>query len=130
MILVARVKGSNGRVRELSSAIDINHEYCSMYRKDAIDLGYQEDLNTSLDEITRTKKEAVLVVLSFRGLEIGTLLNLQEVAVGNLVAKNVETVALKMDIPFMTPVDMILGRSFLRNFRLSVDPKNNYFSLV
>lgn len=57
------------------------------------------------------------------------LVDLKEVSVGNLAAKNVAAVVLEYDLPPMVPVDMILGQTFLKNFKLKVDSKSCTLSL-
>ncbi|MCL4517647.1 MAG: hypothetical protein M1587_00445 [Thaumarchaeota archaeon] len=128
MIIFARVKGKNGRVRELSGLLDFNSHFSWMLRKDAVDVGYPEAINRPEDyEAVAARRTPHL--LSGRGLELGILVSLEEVSIGNLVAKNIEAVTLKMDFPMMLPLDLILGRNFLRNFTLTVDPKAGYLTL-
>lgn len=129
MIVSARVKGKNGRVRELSTLLDYNSHFCWILRKDGVDLGYPEVINRPEDY------EAVAMnrtphVISARGLELGILATLSEVALGDLVAKNVDAIALKLDMALMLPVDLILGRTFLNNFKMEIDPKEGYLSLT
>ena len=121
MILFARVKGKNGKVRELSTLLDFNSHYSWMLRKDGVDLGYPEVINRPEDYESVAMRRTPHV-LSGRGLEQGILAQLNEVSIGILTVKNVEAIALKLDIPLMLPIDLILGRNFLNNFKLVVDP--------
>jgi len=121
MILFARVKGKNGKVRELSTLLDFNSHYSWMLRKDGVDLGYPEVINRPEDYESVAMRRTPHV-LSGRGLEQGILAQLNEVSIGMLTVKNVEAIALKLDIPLMLPIDLILGRNFLNNFKLVVDP--------
>jgi len=121
MILFARVKGKNGKIRELSTLLDFNSHYSWMLRKDGVDLGYPEVINRPEDYESVAMRKTPHV-LSGRGLEQGILAQLNEVTIGSLTARNVEAIALKLDIPLMLPIDLILGRNFLNNFRLVVDP--------
>ncbi len=122
MYVFARVKGKNGKVRELRCILDFNSHYSWILRKDAVDVGYPEVINRPEDyealAMNRTPH-----VLSARGLELGILANLAEVSIGELKAQNVDAITLKLDIPLLLPLDLILGRTFLNNFKFSVDPK-------
>ena len=122
MYVFARVKGKNGKVRELRCTLDFNSHYSWILRKDAVDVGYPEVINRPEDyealAMNRTPH-----VLSARGLELGILANLAEVSIGELKAQNVDAITLKLDIPLLLPLDLILGRTFLNNFKFSVDPK-------
>jgi hypothetical protein len=128
-IVTCRVKGSNGRIRELSSALDFNFAYCCIYKQDAIDLGYSE-VSFRPEDWEALRPDRVPRILGLRGIEIGTTFNLNEISIGKLVAKDVETIALKLDLPLMYPVDMILGQSFLKNFKLIANPKAGYLALL
>jgi hypothetical protein len=49
--------------------------------------------------------------------------------IGSLVAKEVGTIVLDLDIPLTFPFEKILGRTFLKNFGLAVSVKNGSLSL-
>ena len=112
MLLMVRVEGKGGTVRELSAALDINHPYCGILTQDAIDLGYSQAANRHSDE-ERVAPERVPRLSSHRGLERGILVPLNKVSIGNLVARNVDAVVLEMEIPRLFTVDMTLVRSFV-----------------
>jgi predicted aspartyl protease len=123
-----RVKGSNDKIRELEAAIDFNYSYCLMLRQDAADLGYSEASyrHSGWHEL---RPDRAPLVLTARGIERTILINLKEVSVGKLAAKNVAAVVLEYDLPAMVPVDMILGQTFLKNFKLGLDPRSRTLSL-
>ena len=128
MIVFARVKGRNGRVRELSALLDLNSHFSWMLRKDAVDIGNPEAINRPEDyELVAARRTPH--VISSRGLELGILVSLEEVAIGNLSVKKIDAITLKMDLPMMLPVDLILGRNFLENFVVTIDSKAGYLSL-
>jgi hypothetical protein len=129
MILFARIKGKNGKVRELSCILDFNAHYSWILRKDAVDLGYPEVINRP-EDYEAVARNMTPHVLSGRGLELGILARLNEVSIGDLVAKNVDAIALKLDIPLMLPVDLILGRNFLDNFKMTVDARTSSLVLA
>lgn len=128
MLIFARVKGQNGRVRELSALLDLNSHYSWMLRKDAVDVGYPEAINRPEDYEAVAARRTPHVI-SGRGLELGILVKLEEVSIGNLVAKKLDAITLKLDFPMMLPVDLILGRNFLENFTMMIDSKAGYLSL-
>jgi len=128
MLVMARVEGEGGRLRELTAAIDLNYRYCTVLRADAIDLGYPRAANLHSDE-WRDHPEQTPWFTSLRGIDRGILVTLHKVSVGNLEAKNVEAVALELEHPRLVIVDMILGRTFLKNFKLEVNFRKGYLSL-
>ncbi len=123
MTVWCRVEGSNGKIREFEAMVDFNYSYCLMLRQDATDLGYSEASYRHSGWHELRPDLAPLVVTS-RGIERTILICLKEVSVGNLAVKNVGAVVLEHDLPPMVPVDMILGQTFLKNFKLKVDPKS------
>jgi hypothetical protein len=128
-LVTARVEGKMGVVRELSSIINFNSPYCTILSMDAVDMGYPEAGNKHPDE-ERLHPKTVPRFTELRGIERGILVKLQKVSVGSLVARNVEAVVLELEIPRFITFDFMLGRSFLKNFKLTVDVKKQYISLV
>ena len=128
MLVMARVEGEGGRVREVTAAIDINYPYCMVLRADAIDLGYPRAANLHTDE-WRDHPENTPWFTSLRGIDRGIIVPLHKVSVGNLEAKNVEAVALELEHPRLVIADMIIGRTFLKNFKLTVDFRKAQLSL-
>ena len=68
-------------------------------------------------------------MVSTRGIETGIAITLKEVSVGGLRREGVEALVMKTELPHSVPVGMFLGRSFLRHFRLEVDPGGTSFTL-
>lgn len=66
---------------------------------------------------------------SLRGIDRGILVTFPKISVGPLVARSVEAVVLELEHLRLVVADVILGRSFLRNFKLTVDLKKGYLSL-
>ena len=128
MIVWCRVRGPRGRTRELSAVLDFNSAYCLMLRQDAIDVGYPEASHSHGTWRTARSDRAPLVV-GLRGIERTILLTLKEVSIGELAARDVDAIVLEYDQSPSLPFDMILGWTFLRNFRLEVDPASSYLSL-
>jgi hypothetical protein len=128
MLVTARVEGERGTARELSAAIDFNYGYCMVLREDATQLGFPRAANLHSDE-WRDHPGQTPWFTSLRGIDRGILVTLPKVSVGPLTAKNVDAVVLELEHPRFVVVDFILGRSFLKNFKLTVDLKKGYLSL-
>jgi hypothetical protein len=129
MLVTIRVEGKFGAVRELSAVIDFNSPYCTVLSQDAIDLGYPEGGNKH-NERERTHPEETPRFTSMRGIDRGIQVKLHKVSVGGLVAKNVDAVVLELEHPRHITFDFVLGRSFLKHFKLTVDVKARYVSLT
>ena len=129
MLVTIRVEGRYGAVRELSAVIDFNSPYCTVLSQDAIDLGYPEGGNKH-SERERTHPEETPRFTSMRGIDRGIQVKLHKVSVGGLVAKNVDAVVLELEHPRHITFDFVLGRSFLKHFKLTVDVKARYVSLT
>jgi len=128
MIMWCRVKGPHGRVRELSSVLDFNSAYCLMLRQDAVDVGYPE-ASYSHGTWRASHADRAPLIVNLRGIERTIRVTLKEVSIGELSAKDVDAVVLEYDQSPSLPSDIILGWTFLRNFRLEVDPASGYLSL-
>lgn len=129
MTVFAKVKGPKGAVRELRAVLDFNIPFCIMFSRDLVKLGYPEAALRPKDW-QRAHPMQVPYVLSFRGIERSILVKASEISVGNLTAKEVETIVIDLDLPRLVPVDLYLGRSFLNNFTLTVDGPAGFLSLV
>ena len=133
MLVSTRVEGKNGYVREVSAALDINSPYCMILGHDALVLGYSQAANRPGDH-ARMYPNEVPSVASMRGIERGIKIPLKKVSIGPLVATDVDALVLESGIPPTITFDLILGRSFLKNFKLTVDmkngKKNGYLSLL
>ncbi len=129
MLVTTRVEGQYGAVRELSAAIDFNSPYCTILSQDAIDLGYPEGGNKH-NERERTHPEQTPRFSSMRGIDRGIQVRLHKVSVGSISARNVLSVVLELEHPRHITFDFVLGRSFLKYTKLTVDVKNGYVSLL
>ncbi len=63
------------------------------------------------------------MVLGMRGIERSIQITLKEISIGNLTVKDVDSLVLEFDHPPLSPWDMVLGRTFLRSFKMEIDPK-------
>lgn len=129
MILFSRVRGINGSVRELSSIIDFNSEYSVISSGDAIALGFNEG-SVQPKYWRKSHPDKVPYILDIRGIERANIFTLPEVSLGLVTATNVDVAIIELGIPRAAPFDMILGRSFLKNFKFSVDMIKGYMTLV
>lgn len=129
MYVMSRVKGPTGLVRELQAIVDPNAEFCSMFARDGHDLGYGEAVIRP-KQWQKLHPDRAPYVLDFRGIERSVLFALKEVSVGDIVVKDVDTVIVDMDIPRLVPFDMILGKTFLKHCKFTVDIPNGYFELA
>jgi len=129
MLVATRVEGKFGAVRELSAVFDFNSPYCTILSQDAVDLGYSEGGNKH-NERERTHPEETPRFSSMRGIDRGIQVKVHKVSVGGLVARNVDAVVLELEHPRHITFDFVLGRSFLRHFKLTIDIKKGYVSLV
>lgn len=132
MLVSARVEGTNGNVRELSAVLDINSPYCMILGHDALVLGYSQTANKPADH-ARMYPDEVPSLASLRGIERGVKIPLKKVSIGPLVATSVDALVFEFSLPRTVTFDMILGRTFLKNFKMTVDIKDGkkgYLSLL
>ncbi len=115
-------------VRELTAALDFNYPYCTILGPDAVDLGYPQAASKHVDE-ERLHPERTPWFTSLRGIDRGIMVTLPKVSVGHLTAKNVDAVVLELEHPRFVVVDVILGRTFLKNFKMTLDMKGRSLSL-
>ncbi len=128
MTVICRIEGPTGVARELSAILDFNSTYCLLFAKDAIDIGYPAAASRPR-EWRGVYPDQAPYLLGLRGIESSILVRLKKVSVGNLVFENVEATALGMEPARMLPFDMILGRSFLKNVKLSFDGDAGYLTI-
>jgi hypothetical protein len=116
-------------VRELSAVLDFNSPYCVfLVPRHAVNLGFVETAFRPRDW-QKSHPGSVPYLLDLRGIERSILIRVPEVSLGKLVAKSIDAVVLELGVPRMLPFDLILGRSFLQDFRLTVDAKAGFLSL-
>ncbi len=128
MLAISRVRGNNGTVRELSSIIDFNSEYCAIFSRDALALGYSEAAYRP-KQWQKIHPDRAPYIVDFRGMERSVLLTLNEVSLGRMAARNVDAVIAELDLPRMVPFDLILGRTFLKHFKISIDTARGLLSI-
>jgi hypothetical protein len=132
MLICTRVEGKNGYVRELTAVLDINSPYCMILGHDALVLGYSVAANKPADHL-RMYPDEVPSLASLRGIERGIKIPLMKVSIGPLVATDVDALVFEFSLPRTVTFDLILGRSFLKNFKVTVDMKDGkkgYLSLL
>ena len=129
MLVSARLEGQNNVVRELSSILDFNNPWCIIQRQDALDLGYPEAANQVV-QWEHVHPDRVPRFLTMRGIERGIKVTLRKVSVGHLVAQDVDAILLELPVSRFLNFEFILGVTFLKNFRLTVDMKKGYLSLL
>ena len=129
MIIMSRVEGPLGVVRELSSLLDPNFAYSVILSRDAIDIGYP-DASHRPPELERINPPLAPLVLGLRGIERSVLVTLAKVSAGGLVARNVDALVLELDLIRQLPVDLILGHTFLRNFKVTFDYDKKILQMV
>lgn len=119
IMLFVRIKGKKG-IREYKAVLDTGSEYCVIPLQDARDLGYDayfdaEDPGNGVKIVTKTDMAELDEIV------------LEEVTVADLVAKNVKAVA--HYLPHIGRVEATLGLSFLKNFKTTIDFKENYLTI-
>ena len=63
-------------------------------------------------------------------MELAIMINLTKISIGSIKAQNIKAFILPFNVPLNLPIDLVLGRSFLNNFKLTVDSKAGYLSLT
>jgi predicted aspartyl protease len=108
--LFAKVNGRNG-TRELRAIVSPSSNYTVISLRDALQLGYSV--------IWRSPASSAIAI-TLGGIMRTAKLKLDEVSIGaGFMAKSVE--ALSYELPEPSGVDMILGKSFLKDFKLTFD---------
>ncbi len=115
-----RIKGPRG-VRELRAVLDTGSSLCTIPTTDAREIGYE----AFYDPIVN-KGEGVYTLTQTGILDAGPL-TLEEISVADLSAKNVPAIA--CNLPRMGGIDMILGLSFLNNFKTTIDFNQGYLTI-
>ncbi len=113
IIVDVRIRGSNNVVLNLKMALDTAATCLSIPSVIAEKLGFESA--TTIDIVTVSGKETVATTF------------LPLVSVGGLSAINVKTVV--HDLPDSAYVDGLLGLSFLRNFNIFINFKEQYIEL-
>ena len=129
MTLFSKIKGANGKVREFTTILDFNWPYSYMLKMDALQLGYMEVSNRPQEWATLYPAR-VPTTLSMRGIEMCTLVSLKEVSIGKLSMKDVDAIVYHIETPPIIPIDIVLGQTFLKNFKIAVDSKRGVLTLT
>ncbi len=129
MVLISKVKGANGKIREFATVLDSNWPYSYIPKMDALQLGYSEVSNRPQEWVTLYPSQ-VATIMSMRGIEMCTVVSLKEVSIGKLVAKDVQAIVYHIEAPPIIPVDVVLGQTFLKNFRIAIDSKAGTLTLT
>lgn len=108
-IVFAKIRGKKG-VRELKAIISPASEYTVITNKDALQTGY--DFSVGRDG-------GGALVITAGGIMKAAIVKIEEISVGECSAKGVE--ALCYELPEPAGADLILGRTFLKNFSLLFD---------
>lgn len=122
----ARVHGANGRTRELRAVVSSGAMYCSIPLMDAYHLGYLRNLVISsvTGEVESDRSQMVSTMSGVMSVPVVTI---ERISLGKLEARNVETIVVHPPEP--AAAEMVLGMTFLRNFRLEYDPEQMEFAL-
>lgn len=129
LMVFCRLKGPYGKIREVQAVLEPSFDRCIVLRGDAIHCGYPS-VTYRPEDWQDTSPKDVSMVISIKGVELGTYITLKEVSVGSLKAENVEACVTKMEFPGMIPYSAFLGRSFLKHFKLEADPETKTFTLT
>jgi len=120
IVFFIRVKGPKG-IREFQALLDTGSTDSLIPLQDARDLGY----DAYYDDFSKTGEgtKAITTLGVYETDEI----TLEEVAVGDLVAKDVK--ALAFDLPKRAGIEAVLGISFLRNFNTCINFEQGYLTI-
>ncbi len=120
IVFFVRVKGPKG-VREFRAVLDTGSTDSLIPLQDARDLGYE----AYFDPFTRTG-EGTLGITKTDIFETDEIV-LEEVAVADLVARDVKALAFNM--PKSAGFEAVLGISFLRNFNTHINFEQGYLTI-
>jgi predicted aspartyl protease len=115
-----KVKGKKG-TSELRAVLDTGAEYCVIPKYETRLLGY----DTDFDEFTNPGEGTRAITIA--GIIEGDELEIEEVQVADLVAKNIK--AIVTDLPNLGGVQFILGLSFLAKFKTAIDYSSGYLTI-
>jgi predicted aspartyl protease len=120
IVFFARFKGPKG-IREFRVVLDTGSTDCLIPLQDARALGY----NAYFEPVTREGK-GTLGISKTDIFETDEVV-LEEVSVGNLVARNVKAMA--HELPRWSGIEGVLGISFLQHFNTHVNFKEGYLDI-
>lgn len=120
IMLFVHIKGSKG-TREVRAVLDTGSVYSIISVQDARQLGYDAFSDPQADPDPST------TMVTKSDIFLTDEIVLEEVSVADLVAKNVT--ALAYELPGVGRVEAILGLSFLKNFKTTIDFKKGYLTI-
>ncbi|MFC1847066.1 retroviral-like aspartic protease family protein [Chloroflexota bacterium] len=120
IVFFVRIKGAKG-TRELRAILDTGSQYCVVPMIDAIQLGYDAYFVPG-DE----PGEGTMVATQGCIIESREIV-LKEISVGDLVAKDVK--AFCHELPRPSGLEVVLGLSFLKHFKTTIDYKKGVLTL-
>lgn len=120
IMLFMRIKGRKG-IREYQAVLDTGSVYSIIPLQDARDLGYDAYCDPASDPGLGT------LAVTKSGIIEADEIELEEVSVADLVARNVKTLA--YNLPKTGKVEAVLGLSFLNNFKTTIDYNKGYLTI-
>jgi len=108
--------GVNDKKKKIDMALDTGATYTMIPWDIAEVLGYKPDLS---------KERIELITAS--GVERAPIITLNSISVSDKRARNIKVVV--HDLPPKSYVDGLLGLSFLRNFKISLDFRNGFLEI-
>jgi len=116
IVITSTFIGVNDKRKKINMALDTGATYTMVPWDIAEVLGYKPDLS---------KERIELITAS--GVERAPLITLNSISVSDKKAGNVKVVV--HDLPQKSYVDGLLGLSFLRNFKISLDFRNGILEI-
>jgi predicted aspartyl protease len=126
-LLLARFTGPNGLRRELRTLVRPGAPYCMIDREDAFRMGFLQAVMDSGPMHYELPPERIPWMATAAGMLEAPVFTLNEVSVGDLSAKKVDTLA--YDLPDVTRIDAVLGETFLSNFTVVFDYRKRQLRL-
>lgn len=120
LTLFVRIKGPNC-VREFRAIIDTGSDLCVIPKEDLHDMGIDASFDPMCDHVSTNYR-----ICNSCYFEAESVM-LDKVMIGDIEASNVEFLVLTL--PRDGGIDVILGRSFLKNFKTTVDYKSGYLTI-
>ena len=120
LTLFVRIKGPVC-TREFRALIDTGSDMCMIPLYDARDMGMENHYDPNMGS-----NPDYMRICSNCYFEAETLI-MEKVMIGDIEAENVEFVS--WTLPRDGGIDVILGRSFLKHFKLTVDYKEGFMTI-
>jgi len=126
-LLLAKFTGPNGLKRELRTLVRPGAPYCIINREDAFRMGFLQAVMDAGPMHYELPPERIPWMATATGMLEAPVFTLNEVSVGDLSAKKVDTLA--HDLPDVTHIDAVLGETFLSNFTVVFDYRRRQLRL-